>query len=255
MKVESNGSVLLVDTMGTDLTVVNAARVSYEGNSSKFDTEKDGKLLRYLLKNGHWSPLEHASMTFLVSAPIFVARQWMRHWSWSFNEVSGRYREMKDKFYFPATWRKQAKVNKQASEGAIEHTLDIDNEFEDALSVAYTTYKRLLASGVSREQARSILPMGTFTEFYATANLRDILNFIAVRDDSHAQLEMQYLAGWVGRHVMNMFPHVWAAWQEVRGEQVRDAELAEAVRSNAGSIPAPSTILIQPHLFPETSEM
>lgn len=213
------GGVELIDLMGDDLSIIRAARVSYgRGVGEEFDAIKDGKLLRYLLKNGHWSPFEHATLTFRVECPIFVARQWMRHKSWSFNEYSARYKEVEDRFYSPEAWRKQSKSNKQASDGFLgeKDSKMASFIFEDALQISWGAYQRLLRMGVAREQARSILPVGSFTEFYATASVRSILHFLDQRDDSHAQYEIRELAKQVKEITKQYFPHTILAWEDLR---------------------------------------
>lgn len=248
VKVESLGSVELIDSMGDDLSIIRAARVSYgKTPGEEFDEQKDGRLMRYLLKNGHWSPFEHTSLTFRVECPIFIARQWMRHRSWSFNEYSARYKEVEDRFYMPLTWRTQSKDNKQMSGGELStrKSLLADTFVVDTLNNAYSTYKSLLQLGVSREQARSVLPVGAYTEFYATASIRSVLHFLEQRLHPHAQTEIRHLAEQVLFDTKQKFPHTILAWEDLRAGQ---GEPEVKAAGNEGSIPSPSTTEIQERL-------
>lgn len=240
------GEVRLIDHMGDDLSVIRAARVSYgKAPGEEFDEEKDGRLLRYLLKHGHWSPFEHATVTFGVRLPIFVARQWMRHYSWSFNEISGRYKELPTEFYVPRDWRGQSTTNKQGSGeplGALNQ-LSADYAYQYALDDVVSAYQTLLNLGVAREQARAILPVSTYTEFYATANLRNILHFLSSRTAPDAQQEIREYAEKVDEIVYQLFPHTIEAWDEVRGVSGKPS-------GYAGSTPATSTKEFQDPLFP-----
>jgi thymidylate synthase (FAD) len=185
------GFVDLVDSMGTDLSIVRAARVSYGKTSS--DPEKDKKLIKFLLNNDHGTPFEHTSFTFHVKAPIFIVRQWMRHRIGnSFNEISGRYTEMKEEFYLPTTLRTQVGKNYQ-----YENLMDSVNSLEKIeahYDATFKLYKELLELGVAKEQARAILPLGLYTEFYWTVNARSLMHFISLRLDPHAQEEIREYA-------------------------------------------------------------
>lgn len=184
----------LVKSVGTDIDIVNSARVSFGKHKEELDA-KDIKLIKYLWEHGHTSTFEHGSMTFRVKAPIFVARQWMRSRIASYNEVSARYTEVKDEFYIPTKFRKQSANNRQAS---IESN-DLDNEkanliYAKTIKEGFENYKELLALGVAREQARGVLPLTAYTEFYYTANLRSVLHFIKLRIHEGAQWEIQQYA-------------------------------------------------------------
>lgn len=180
------GFVTLIDSMGDDRKIVAAARVSYGSDALKGD-EADKKLLRYLYTHGHTSPFEQVNFTFLVKLPIFVARQWMRHRTWSYNEVSGRYTELPDEFYVPTEWRLQDKENKQSSYGHAVTQAD----YLSACHKAFDIYKLLLADNVGREMARMVLPLSTYTQMYATVDLHNLLHFLKLRLDSHAQYEIR----------------------------------------------------------------
>jgi thymidylate synthase (FAD) len=190
VKVLDKGFVRLVDFMGGDQGVVDAARVSYGGVSK--GPEADKKLIAYLLKHAHMTPFEHSVFKFHVSAPIFVARQWFRHRFAAYNEISFRYTEVKDYFYMPETWRGQDKKNKQGSTAAVE--LDqkaLHAMFKDQVDAALSTYKKMIEMGVAREMARMVLPVNLYTEFYWTVNARSLMNFVVLRADGHAQWEIQ----------------------------------------------------------------
>jgi len=190
-----DGFVRLVDTMGNDMSVVRAARVSY-GNESKGE-KADQKLIHYLMKHNHGTPFEHIVFTFHIKCPIFVARQWFRHRIGSFNEISGRYTELETGFFVPTLFRQNKTSNHQASiEGDFteDEIQSMMNEWNYALEIAESTYTSLLEKGVAREQARAILPLGTYTEFYWTVNLRSLFNFIRLRTAEDAQEEMRNYA-------------------------------------------------------------
>jgi len=203
------GFVRLIDHMGSDLSVVNAARVSFGKRKEVFD-DADTKLITYLAEHEHTSPFRHTALTFHVKAPIFVFRQWMKHRIASeFNELSGRYVEFpEDEFFVPEVFRRQAKVNKQGSEGAIvgaEHDQAMAT-FVAACKNAVTQYKALIALGVCREQARCVLPLGLYSEVYWTVSLQAVAHFIRLRSDSHAQWEIQQYAHAVRQVVEGVFP-------------------------------------------------
>lgn len=193
-KVLDSGFVELVDSMGNDLSIVRAARVSFGGDERDRTDEQERKLLRYLIRNRHTSPLEQVQFTFHVKAPIFVARQWMRHRTWSYNEISARYTELENEFYFPDPYRSQSKINKQASGLPLENQTSPWLAYGNAIEQATKSYEELLALGVSREQARAVLPVAIYTRFYATVDLHNLLHFISLRDDWHAQPEIQEYA-------------------------------------------------------------
>lgn len=214
------GVVELVSSMGDDLSIVNSARVSYNRESEIF-LEKDERLIKYLLENRHTSPLEHVQFTFLVECPLFVARQWMRHRTWSFNEISRRYSSEDIRFYIPTRFRKQSLDNKQVS---LDETLDDDlskslNTIVAMLnSDAIKTYETLLAKGVSREQARIVLPQSMYTKFYATVDLHNLLHFIDLRKHPHAQWEMQMYAQALEVFATSVVPNTMRIWYKLRGE-------------------------------------
>jgi thymidylate synthase (FAD) len=209
IKVLNKGFVRLVDHMGSDLSVVNAARVSFGKQKDAFE-DSDAKLVNYLAEHEHTSPFRHTALTLHVKAPIFVFRQWMKHRIGSeFNEISGRYVEFpEDEFFVPEAFRRQAKVNKQGSEGEIE-AVDRDRALACFLSSCRSSvahYKELLALGVCREQARCVLPVGLYSEVYWTVSLQAVAHFIRLRADGHAQWEIQQYAEAVRQVVEPLFP-------------------------------------------------
>jgi thymidylate synthase (FAD) len=194
--------------MGDDLAIVNAARVSYAGESKDW-SDRDEKLLRYLWDHDHTSPFRHGHVKFRIKAPIFVLRQWMKHQvGCAWNEQSARYTEIKESFFYPDHFRLQDTKNKQSSSG------QLDDEREDqALSllaesyqVAYSNYLRLLDMGVCREQARIILPVGTYSECIWSASVQAIMHFLNLRLDSHSQFEIQEFAKAVYDITKHLFP-------------------------------------------------
>ena len=203
------GFVKLVDHMGTDLSVVNAARVSYGKRREAWDA-KDEVLVRYLAEHEHTSPFRHAALQFHAKAPIFVFRQWMKHQvGCAWNEISGRYVEFaEDEFYVPAHFRRQAKVNKQGSEGEIaaDRREVAAATYLDSCRSAVASYRRLLETGVCREQARCVLPLALYSEVYWTVSLQAVAHFIRLRTESHAQWEIQQYAQAVRRLVEGYFP-------------------------------------------------
>jgi thymidylate synthase (FAD) len=203
------GFVRLVDVMGSDLSVVNAARVSFGKRKEAFE-EGDAKLVTYLAKHEHTSPFRHAYLQFHVKAPIFVFRQWMKHQvGCSWNEISGRYVEFPDDEYFvPASFRQQAKVNKQGSEGEIDegNRGPAMEAYLDACRNAVAQYKAMLELGVCREQARCVLPLGLYSEVYWTTSLQAAAHFIRLRSEGHAQWEIQQYAAAVRQLMEPRFP-------------------------------------------------
>lgn len=182
----------LLSVDGTDTTIVQAARVSY-GQESKGPAQ-DRKLINYLMAHDHGSPFEHVTFRFHVKCPIFVARQWFRHRIGSFNEISGRYTEVKDEFYIPPTWRAQDTKNKQGSVAARLNNEVLTACLQSGCEESYARYQRMIQMGVAREMARMILPLNTYTEFHWAVNARSLMNFLRLRGDSHSQYEIREYA-------------------------------------------------------------
>lgn len=199
------GHVALVDAMGSDKSILDAARVSYSKDTVGHDKaldERDKKLLYYLMKNRHTSPFESVILSFEVEAPIFIFRQWHRHRTWSYNEVSARYTELPDKFYAPDHTQigVQHASNKQMrSTVALTEAQELDRKIEVAeylgqCRTSYSTYEKLLKAGWPRELARMVLPVSTFSRMVATVDLHNLLHFLRLRLHEHAQWEIQQYA-------------------------------------------------------------
>lgn len=204
-----------IDHMGTDISVINAARVSFSTESEWGDDgrlkAKDVKLLKYLAKHNHWSPFAHTSVCIHLKMPFFVARQIDKHQvGFVVNEVSRRYVDFAPEFYSPNYFRKSAENVKQ---GSSEEEIDYDlyDEYELFLTEASNMYNRLLDAGTCAEQARLVLPMATFTEQYKTGSLYAWSRLYNLRTDPHAQKETQELAAQIGEIVRPLFPESWSA--------------------------------------------
>lgn len=204
-------SLELVRVSGSDLDVVNAARVSY-GKVSTELTERDKKLITYLMNHNHTSPFEHNQLSFRVKCPIFVARQWMRHRMNSYNEISYRYVKAPVEFYIPKNWRRQDDTNRQCSVGAFTDDAAL-TAYKAAINTAYQTYEQLLEAGIGREIARGVLPVCTYTEFIFTCNLHSLLHFISLRTHPGAQYEIRVYAQGMAQLARNYFPYSIEAFE------------------------------------------
>ena len=213
-----HGFVRLVDSMGSDVSVVRAARVSYDAAwRVGEDHGSDNRLIRYLWKHSHTTPFEAVTFTFEAHAPIFVFRQWHRHRAWSFSESSARYRELPECFYLPdpAMIGVQSTDNKQGRDTNI-----VSFERADEVQVlkrtcenAFVQYRGLLASGWPRELARSVLPVATYSHMFATVNLLNLMRFLTLRCDEHAQYEIRVYADAMRELVRTVVPVCIAAWE------------------------------------------
>lgn len=202
------GWVGLLDHMGNESTITNAARVSFGKLKSEFD-EKDEVLLKYLIENKHMTPLEHVKFTFSVHCPLYVRSQWMRHRACSYNEISRRYTEFEMELYTPKNYRKQSDNNKQAStDELVEKNEEAYMLTEYINAEALAIYYKLLELGVCKEQARGVLPQNMMTTFWWTVDLRNLINFLVLRDDSHAQKEIQEYAKAIKILIEPYIPHV-----------------------------------------------
>ena len=196
------GCVSYVQHMGSDLTVVNSARVSFGVEKTELD-DRDRKLINYLIKHRHTSTLEHNSVTFRFIVPMFVRSQHHRHRTWSYNEISRRYTDKDLQFYLPKSFRTQHKSNRQASnpEELIDprvygdlSIMTASDLFQRKTDECLEAFNNLLEAGVCREQARMILPQNLYTEYYGTVNLNNLLKFIDLRTHEGAQWEIQKVA-------------------------------------------------------------
>jgi thymidylate synthase (FAD) len=213
-----HGFVRLVDSMGSDLSISRAARVSYDAAwRAGEDQGSDDRLIRYLWCNHHTTPFEAVTFTFEVKAPIFVLRQWHRHRTWSFNELSARYRELPEEFYVPEPENigTQSKNSKQGRDlGAIANDASLCSEsIREACGAAFTTYRKLLAAGVPRELARSVLPVATYSHMFATVDLLNLLKFLTLRCDAHAQHEIRVYADAMRELARAIVPVAITAWE------------------------------------------
>jgi thymidylate synthase (FAD) len=210
--------VTLISHMGTDLSVVNAARVSFDKVSS-YEEQRDGtwvlpdkdiRLLSYLAKHNHWSPFTHATLSFRVKAPIFVARQLQKHQvGLSWNEVSRRYVDSPPEFYVPDVWRKRAENVKQ---GSSDERVAISGWwYTEAVAECLSVYDKLLKSGVAPEQARMVLPQSMMTEWIWTGSLYAFFRVCSLRLDPHTQKETQEVARKIMVETQKLFPYSWEA--------------------------------------------
>jgi len=199
-------NVNLIDVMGTDLSVVNAARVSFAKESNEF-SDKDAKLINYLAKHNHWSPFGHASLQFRIKAPIFVARQLVKHQvGLVWNEVSRRYVDDEPEFYIPSEWRLKADDKKQgSSDETIEYNLGSTLEF------IKTTYQNMLKANIAPEMARMILPQNLYTEWYWSGSLMAFARVCNLRCKPDTQLETQQIANLIDIESKQHFPTSWRA--------------------------------------------
>lgn len=215
VNVLDHGFVRLVDSMGNDLSIVRSARVSYDAEPR--NDGSDEKLIRYLWRNKHTSPLESVIFTFEIKAPIFVARQWHRHRTWSYNEVSARYTELPEEFYVPdvAQVTTQSTSNKQMR--TLEQHPDAANVRLQILhynSASFSAYRDMLRRGVPRELARSVLPLGTFTRFFGTVDLHNLFHFLRLRLHEHAQYEIRVYAEAILQLIQPIVPVSVQAFKE-----------------------------------------
>ena len=227
MKIDvlDKGYIEVVDSLGDDLTPVNAARVSFDGFSDTFE-DKDRKLSKFLIKHKHHSPFRHQHAMFIIKAPEFVMRQWYKHVvgiettsshvtkDHAWNEISGRYVPY-DEFYEPTEFRKQSEDNKQASDGLIEDQVSATIKWRETQMKTIETYNQLLDMGVAREQARSILPLTVYTKVWWTASFQSIMNFIELRDEKTSQVEIQEYARAMKKIVLTLYPETTKLWSEI----------------------------------------
>jgi thymidylate synthase (FAD) len=226
MKIDvlDKGYIEVVDSLGDDLTPVNAARVSFGDRSNEF-TEKDRKLSKFLIKNKHFSPFRHQHVMMIIKAPEFVMRQWYKHVvgiettsnhptkDHAWNEISGRYVEYED-FYIPDNYRAQSDDNKQASDGVVDDQEGALALWKKSQSTAIKCYREMLDMGMAKEQARSILPLTVYTQVWWTASFQSIMNFIELRDEPTAQVEIQEYARALKKIMLDVFPETTKIWSE-----------------------------------------
>ncbi len=200
--------VTLIDSMGNDNSVVNAARVSFNKTADQFTDEQNEKLIKYLAKHEHYSPFGHCFVSFHVKAPVFVRSQLVKHEYLRINEVSRRYVDSKPEFYDPIIWRGRALDKKQGSEGT---TTVSSMEYVFACYKAIEMYEDLLAKGVAPEQARMVLPQSMYTEWYWSGSLDAFANMCKLRCKPDTQEETRVIANQVSKIMSNLYPISWGA--------------------------------------------
>ena len=222
-------TVELIKHSASDNDVVWAARVSTAGENSKDavgdDASRDVGLINYLARERHGSPFEHTSMTFFISAPIFVFREFMRHRIASYNEESGRYRELHPVFYVPSKERKLVQIGKTGAYEFIDGTPEqyeiTVNAIKESCIVSYNNYQKMLDAGVAREVARAVLPVTLFSSMYVTMNARALMNFLSLRTaregshfPSYPQREIEMVAEKIEEHFARLMPITYGAFQK-----------------------------------------
>lgn len=223
MQVLDHGEIRLRDMMGEDRRVAEAAWVSYAKQEESHSEEDVRRLINYLMKHQHGTPFEHVVFQFHVKAPIFVAREWFRHRIASYNEVSSRYITFAPEFYIPEKFRVKATTNKQGSiipeEGADFKDVATWNdwatqELTEAYKSVYNSYLALKEGDVANELARLLLPLGTYTEWWWTVNLRSLFNFMMLRSHENAQWEIQEYSRTIETIVEEKLPVIYKAWTD-----------------------------------------
>ena len=216
-----HGFVRLVDSMGGDISVVRAARVSYDAEwRAGNDTEGDNKLINYLWKNKHSTPFEAVTLTYEIKAPIFVFRQWHRHRTWSYNELSARYKELPEEYYIPDVDQitTQSKDNKQMrTDGKNKFASEIQHQMRQNNKEAFAIYKNMLSQGCPRELARTVLPLATYSHMFGTVNLLNLMKFFTLRSHSHAQYEIRVYSDAMLELAKSVAPVCIKAWENTRG--------------------------------------
>lgn len=215
VEIHDKGFVRLDAWMADDLSVVNSARVSFGKHKTTMD-EADEGLIKFLMRERHGTPFEHNSFRFHVRCPIFVAREWFRHRIGSFNEFSARYSEMPTEGYLPSLEYFRSQVGKPGSYSfETMHAFEADaaqGMITYAYMKAYEAYRRMLELGVAKEIARTVLPVGTYTEFYWTVNARSLMNFLSLRTAENAQREIRDYAEAAERFFALHMPVSYQAW-------------------------------------------
>lgn len=235
-------SIRLLQVTGSDSHVVNAARTSISGEGVTA-VSSDKQLIGYLLRHKHTGPFEFCAMQFEITCPIAIARQFMRHRTGSYNEVSARYCKLPNIAYIPEHFYSQGKQNKQSSGEKLSDSVndDMGLKYEQAINSAFEVYEDLLNAGVSREQARFVLPMCTMTRFWVSMNLHNLLHFITLRSAPGAQEEIRLIANAMLEEVRSHFPLVYQAYMMyVSGSVTFSAKEVEYMRAYNYDCEAPS---------------
>lgn len=211
MKILTHGEVTLVDSMGNDLSVVQGARISNGAALPEWRDGSDDKLIRFLAEHGHTSPFEHVTLKFYVKAPIFVLREWMRHRTLSYNEMSARYTKLRPEFWLPDKVRIPDPRNKQSSVEVDGQLESVHTRMTRAYDVAWYEYEEMLLHGVAREMARSVLPVGIYSEMIVSGNLLNWMRFYKLRATAEAQQEIRAYAYAIGDLIGAVAPESYAA--------------------------------------------
>jgi len=217
--------VTLIDHMGTDSLVVNAARVSFSKEAENYTEEQNGKLIIYLSKHGHFTPFTHPTICIREKVPIFVARQRFKHTvGFTYNEVSRRYVDDAPEFFTPDVWRSKPEGSMKQGSGSEDVSknfllyepvnfseYNVEEGYEYFIRIAEDVYKQMLKAGVAPEQARMVLPQSMYTEYFSTGSLAAYARAYKLRSDSHSQVEIQHLAAEWDRIIRPLFPVSWSA--------------------------------------------
>lgn len=203
--------VTLIDSMGNDMRVADAARVSFHKQASEFTPEQNEKLIKYLAKHKHYSPFGHCFASFHVKAPVFVRAQLVKHEYLRMNEVSRRYVDDTPEFYVPDVWRGKPVDKKQGSSGFVDDDTGITTEYLDSCNYALEVYDDLLREGVAPEQARMVLPQSMYTEWFWSGSLDAFANMCKLRCKPDAQEETRMIANQVSTIMSKQFPISWKA--------------------------------------------
>ena len=231
IKCLDKGFVRLVDSMGGDDAIVQAARVSYGKGTSK--VSQDRGLIRYLMRHRHTTPFEMVEFKFHCKMPIFVARQWGRHRTANINEYSLRYSEARDEFYYPDPKhiQLQSALNKQGRAGKIPKKLTdkVIQYFKEISERSFEMYQELNEAGLARELIRAILPVNLYTEWYWKNDLHNLLHFISLRSDSHAQYEIRVFSDAMAESVQKVAPFAWEAYQDYVVQGMRFSRIEQSL--------------------------
>jgi len=231
IKCLDKGFVRLVDSMGGDDAIVQSARVSYGKGTSK--VSQDRGLIRYLMRHRHTTPFEMVEFKFHCKMPIFVARQWVRHRTANINEYSLRYSEARDEFYFPDPdhIEFQSTLNKQGRMGEVDEDLKkkVQAYFKEISDRSFEIYCELNEAGVARELARAILPVNLYTEWYWKNDLHNLLHFIGLRSDGHAQYEIRVFSDAMASYVKQVAPFAWEAYQDYVVKGMRFSKIEQSI--------------------------
>ena len=216
IKCLDKGFVRLVDSMGGDNAIVQAARVSYGKGTSK--VSQDRGLIRYLMRHRHTTPFEMVEFKFHCKMPIFVARQWVRHRTANINEYSLRYSEARDEFYYPSleNIQLQSALNKQGRMGDVPDEIKkkAQDYFKEISKRSFEMYSELNEAGIARELARALLPVNLYTEWYWKNDLHNLLHFVGLRSDDHAQYEIRVFSDAMAQFIKDTSPLAWEAYDD-----------------------------------------